>query len=102
VDNVDIAAATRRGIIVMNTPTANSIATAEQTMALMLAISRHTAVGHESLRQGEWRRSEFVGTQLYGKTLGIIGFGRIGRLVAERAWLLAWTLWPMTPTFPKR
>jgi D-3-phosphoglycerate dehydrogenase / 2-oxoglutarate reductase len=85
VDNVDIAAATRRGIIVMNTPTANSIATAEQTMALMLAISRHTAVGHESLRQGEWRRSEFVGTQLYGKTLGIIGFGRIGRLVAERA-----------------
>jgi D-3-phosphoglycerate dehydrogenase / 2-oxoglutarate reductase len=85
VDNVDIAAATRRGIIVMNTPAANSIATAEQTMALMLAISRHTAVGHESLRQGEWRRSEFVGTQLYGKTLGIIGFGRIGRLVAERA-----------------
>jgi D-3-phosphoglycerate dehydrogenase / 2-oxoglutarate reductase len=85
VDNVDIAAATRRGIMVMNTPDANSIATAEQTMALMLAISRHTAVGHESLKQREWRRSEFVGTQLYGKTLGIIGFGRIGRLVAERA-----------------
>ncbi|MFO7539581.1 MAG: phosphoglycerate dehydrogenase [Chloroflexota bacterium] len=85
VDNVDIAAATRRGIIVMNTPAANSIATAEQTMALMLAASRHTAVGHESLRQGEWRRTEFVGTQLYDKTLGIIGFGRIGRLVAQRA-----------------
>lgn len=85
VDNVDIAAATRRGIIVMNTPTANSIATAEQTMALMLAVSRHTAIGHESLCKGEWRRSEFVGTQLYGKTLGIIGFGKIGRLVAERA-----------------
>ncbi len=85
VDNVDIAAATRHGIIVMNTPTANSIATAEQTMALMLAVSRHTAVGHESLKKKEWRRSEFVGTQLHGKTLGIVGFGKIGRLVAERA-----------------
>jgi D-3-phosphoglycerate dehydrogenase / 2-oxoglutarate reductase len=85
VDNVDIAAATRRGIIVMNTPDANSIATAEQTMALMLAASRHTATGHESLRKGEWRRSEFVGTQLFSKTLGIIGLGKIGRLVAERA-----------------
>ncbi len=85
VDNVDILAATQRGIIVMNTPTANSIATAEQAMTLMLAVSRHTAVAHESLRQGEWRRSEFVGQELYGKTLGIIGFGNIGRLVAQRA-----------------
>lgn len=85
VDNVDIGAATRRGIIVMNTPAANSIATAEQTMALMLAVSRHTAVGHQSLKEKEWRRSEFVGTQLYGKTLGVVGFGKIGRLVAERA-----------------
>ncbi len=85
VDNVDIPAATMRGIIVMNTPTANNIATAEQTLALMLAVSRHTAVAHASLKAGEWKRSQFVGTQLHGKTLGIIGFGRIGRLVAQRA-----------------
>lgn len=85
VDNIDVKAATRRGIIVMNTPGANSIATAEQTMALMLAVSRHTAVAHASLKAGEWNRSKYVGTELYGKTLGIIGFGRIGRLVAKRA-----------------
>jgi D-3-phosphoglycerate dehydrogenase len=69
----------------MNTPGANSIATAEQAMALMLAASRHTAVSHASLLAGEWRRGDFVGTELADKTLGIIGFGRIGRLVAERA-----------------
>ncbi|MCA9959761.1 MAG: phosphoglycerate dehydrogenase [Anaerolineales bacterium] len=85
VDNIDLQAASIRGIIVMNTPTANNIATAEQTMALMLAVSRHTAVAHESVKEGEWTRSKFVGTQLHGKTLGIIGLGRIGRLVAERA-----------------
>ncbi len=85
VDNIDIEAATMRGVIVMNTPGANSIATAEQTMALMLAVNRHTAPAHASLLAGEWARSQFVGTELYGKTLGIIGFGRIGRLVAERA-----------------
>src|SRR5690606_37577314 len=82
VDNVDLQEATRRGIIVMNTPTANSIATAEQTMAFMLAVTRHTAAAHASLAAGEWRRSDFTGTELYGKTLGIIGFGYIGRLVA--------------------
>lgn len=85
VDNIDVKAATRRGVIVMNTPGANSIATAEQTMALMLAVSRHTAVAHTSLKAGEWNRSQYVGTELYGKTLGVIGFGRIGRLVAKRA-----------------
>ncbi len=85
VDNIDIPAATLRGVIVMNTPGANSVATAEQTMALMLAASRHTASAHASLLAGEWKRSQFVGTELFGKTLGIVGFGRIGRLVAERA-----------------
>lgn len=85
VDNVDIDAATREGIIVMNTPHANSIATAEQTLTLMMAISRHTVEAHNSLRGGEWKRSKFVGTELHGKTLGVIGFGRIGRLVTERA-----------------
>lgn len=85
VDNIDVPAATERGVVVMNTPGANSIATAELTLALMLAASRHVAQADASLKAGEWRRSEFVGRQLYGKTLGIIGFGRIGRLVAERA-----------------
>ncbi|WP_420631370.1 phosphoglycerate dehydrogenase [Candidatus Leptofilum sp.] len=85
VDNVDVRTATMRGIIVMNTPGANSIATAEQAMALMLAASRHTAQAHASLKDSEWKRSQFVGTELYRKTLGLIGFGRIGRLVAKRA-----------------
>lgn len=85
VDNIDLRAATMHGIIVMNTPQANSIATAEQAMALMLSASRHTAQAHASLAQNEWKRSQFVGQQLYRKTLGIIGFGRIGRLVARRA-----------------
>jgi D-3-phosphoglycerate dehydrogenase len=85
VDNIDIRAATLHGIIVMNTPQANSIATAEQAMALMLAVGRHTAEAHASLKAGEWKRSQFTGVQLYRKVLGIIGFGRIGRLVARRA-----------------
>lgn len=85
VDNIDINAATTHGIVVMNTPGANSMATAEQTMALMLSVARHTPQAHASLLAGEWKRSQFGGTELFEKTLGIIGFGRIGRLVAERA-----------------
>ncbi len=85
VDNVDIAAATAHGVLVMNTPRSNSVATAEQTMALMLAVCRHTAPAHNSVAAGEWARARFVGTELSGKTLGIIGFGYIGRLVARRA-----------------
>jgi D-3-phosphoglycerate dehydrogenase len=85
VDNIDIQAATSKGIIVMNTPQANAVATAEQAMAMMLAVSRNTAQAHASLLAGEWKRAEFTGTQLYRKTLGLIGFGRIGRLVAKRA-----------------
>jgi D-3-phosphoglycerate dehydrogenase len=85
VDNIDVKAATARGIIVTNTPGANSIATAEQTMTLMLAVSRHTVPAHNSLAAGEWQRSQFTGVQLYRKVLGVVGFGRIGRLVAKRA-----------------
>jgi D-3-phosphoglycerate dehydrogenase len=69
----------------MNTPQANSVATAEQTMALMLATSRHTPNAHRALAEGRWERVKFAGTELNDKTLGIIGFGRIGRLVAVRA-----------------
>lgn len=85
VDNIDLEAAAARGIPVMNSPTANSITTAEQTLCLMLAVSRHTAPAHASVAAGEWRRGDFVGRQLHGKALGVVGFGTIGRLVAERA-----------------
>lgn len=85
VDNIDVTAATQRGIIVMNTPAANSVATAEQTMALMLAAARHTAAAHRTMADGGWDRSRYAGTELSGKQLGLIGYGRIGRLVATRA-----------------
>lgn len=85
VDNIDLAAATDKGVIVMNTPRANSIATAEQTLTLMLAVNRHTAQSHASVKEGKWERSKFVGTEIYGKTLGVLGFGYIGRLVTQRA-----------------
>ncbi|MCA9976781.1 MAG: phosphoglycerate dehydrogenase [Anaerolineales bacterium] len=85
IDNIDVNAATRQGIIVMNTPGANSVATAEQTMALMLAVNRHLVAAHNSVAAGEWSRAQFMGTDLDGKTLGIIGYGYIGHLVARRA-----------------
>lgn len=85
VDNIDLDAATRHGIQVMNTPHANSVATAEQTITLMLAMCRHTVPAHNSLAAGKWNRSQYVGTEIASKTLGVIGFGYIGRLVARRA-----------------
>lgn len=85
VDNIDIPAATKRGINVVNAPAGNTIATAELTFALMLALTRKLCRANESIRNGEWNRSAFGGTELAGKTLGIIGFGRIGKEVAKRA-----------------
>jgi D-3-phosphoglycerate dehydrogenase len=85
VDNVDIAAATRRGIIVANAPESNSVAAAEHTLALMLALFRNVPQAHGTLVDGRWDRAKFKGAELYGKTLGVIGFGRIGQLVAKRA-----------------
>ncbi|HEX2127891.1 MAG TPA: phosphoglycerate dehydrogenase [Solirubrobacterales bacterium] len=85
VDNVDIEAATKRGIIVANAPESNSIAAAEHTLALALALCRNVPQAHGSLIEGRWERSRFGGNELYGKTLGVIGFGRIGQLVAKRA-----------------
>ena len=85
VDNIDVAAATREGIVVMNTPAGNTTSTAEHTVAMLLALSRNIVPASASLRDGEWQRSRFVGTQLAGKTLGIIGLGRVGLAVAERA-----------------
>jgi D-3-phosphoglycerate dehydrogenase len=85
VDNVDIEAATKRGIIVANAPESNSVAAAEHTLALALALCRNVPQAHASLAAGRWERSGFKGNELYGKTLGVIGLGRIGRLVAARA-----------------
>jgi D-3-phosphoglycerate dehydrogenase / 2-oxoglutarate reductase len=85
VDNIDVAAATRKGIVVMNTPGGNTVSTAEHTVAMIMALARHIPPAHGSLQSGKWERSKFVGVQLAGKTLGIIGLGRIGREVARRA-----------------
>jgi D-3-phosphoglycerate dehydrogenase len=84
-DNIDKAASTRRGIVVMNTPAGNTVSTAEHAFALMLALSRNIAAANQSLVEGRWDRKIFMGTQLAGKTLGIVGMGRIGREVATRA-----------------
>jgi D-3-phosphoglycerate dehydrogenase len=85
VDNVDIPAATRRGIIVANAPESNSVAAAEHTLALALALFRNVPQAQATLAAGRWDRAKFKGAELYGKTLGVIGFGRIGQLVAKRA-----------------
>lgn len=85
VDNVDVPAATRRGIIVANAPQSNVVAAAEHTMAMMLALARNVPQAHASLVDGRWERSRFGGVEIYEKTLGVLGFGRIGQLVAARA-----------------
>jgi D-3-phosphoglycerate dehydrogenase len=84
-DNIDIPAASSRGILVMNTPGANSMAAAEHTMALILSLARHVPQASQSLRQGKWEKKAFMGTELFRQTLGIIGLGKIGSLVADRA-----------------
>lgn len=85
VDNIDLAAATERGILVMNTAAANMITTAEHAFALLMAAARHLGPAYRTMAEGGWDRSKFVGSQLSGKTLGVVGFGRIGQTVAERA-----------------
>ncbi len=85
VDNVDVAAATERGILVVNAPTANALSATEHTFALMLALARRVCEADASLKAGTWDRKRFVGVELQKKTLGIIGFGRIGQRVAARA-----------------
>ena len=85
VDNIDIPEATRRGIIVMNTPDANTISTAEHTFSLLLAMSRNIPQADRSVKTGKWERKKFMGSEVYGKILGIIGLGRIGTEMAKRA-----------------
>jgi D-3-phosphoglycerate dehydrogenase len=83
-DNVDVRAATQAGVMVVNAPTSNIVSAAELAVALMLAAARHIAPAHAALRNGEWKRSKYTGIELYEKTVGIVGLGRIGVLVAQR------------------
>jgi len=85
VDNVDVDAATKRGVVVANAPQSNVITAAEHTMAMLLALARKVPQAHGSLTSGTWERTKFSGVELYEKTLGVLGFGRIGQLVAQRA-----------------
>jgi len=102
VDNVDLAECTARGIVVMNTPDANTISTAELTLALIFALVRHIPQADRSMHEGRWEKKRFTGMQLHGKTLGIIGFGRVGRAVAERAQCLGMTEIAYDPFVPER
>src|SRR5438477_4388897 len=84
-DNVDTEAATQRGIVVMNTPSGNTISTAELTFSMLMALARKIPQAHASIKAGSWNRKEFQGVELYNKTLGVLGMGRIGSEVARRA-----------------
>jgi len=85
VDNIEVAAATRRGVVVMNAPGENTIAAAEHTLSLMLALARNIPAADRSMKAGGWERTRFLGVELYGKTLGVVGLGKVGREVAHRA-----------------
>ena len=85
VDNVDLEAATRRGVVVMNSPAGNSVTTAEHALSMMMALARHIPAADASTKSGKWERNKFMGTEVCGKTLGLIGLGNIGRIVADRA-----------------
>ncbi|MFY7952781.1 MAG: hydroxyacid dehydrogenase, partial [Armatimonadaceae bacterium] len=84
VDNIDVAHATERGILVVNSPEGNTVAAAELTIALTMSLFRNIPQAHASMKAGEWKRSRFVGVELYGKTAGVVGLGKIGREVARR------------------
>jgi len=88
VDNVDLEAATKKGVIVMNTPEGNTISTCELTVSMLLAMNRKIPQASHSVKAGEWKRKDFQGMELMGKFLGVTGFGRIGREVAKR--MLFW------------
>src|SRR6185295_6429527 len=85
VDNVDVAAASGRGIVVMNAPGANSISVAELAVGLMLALARHVPAADATMKQGKWEKKRFMGEEVRDKTLGLVGLGRIGQEVARRA-----------------
>lgn len=100
-DNVDLQAANKKGIIVMNTPAGNTISTAEHTMSLILSLSRNIPAADASMRKGEWERNKFMGVELYGKTLGLVGMGKIGSEVARRALAFGMTVIAYDPFLSK-
>lgn len=100
VDNIDLTTATQKGIVVMNAPQGNTIATAEHTLALMLALARHIPQAQQSMLEGRWDRKKYTGTELRGKTLGLIGFGRVGQAVAQRAQAFEMTVVAHDPFIP--
>src|SRR5207244_13180584 len=85
VDNINVQAATQRGIVVMNAAAGNSVTTAEHTIALLMSLARKIPQATASLKAGKWDKKRFMGTELCGKTLGIVGLGNIGKIVASRA-----------------
>ncbi len=97
VDNIDLAAATRAGIVVMNTPAGNTTSTAEHTVAMLMALSRSIAPAGQSMKEGRWDRKLYTGTQLAGKTIGVVGLGRIGMTVARRCRALEMTVLGFDP-----
>jgi D-3-phosphoglycerate dehydrogenase len=97
VDNIDVAAATRKGIIVMNTPGGNTIATAEHTVSMMLALARNIPQAHTSLQAGKWERNKFTGSELHAKTLGVVGLGKVGAEVAKRCMAFGMTVVAFDP-----
>ena len=97
VDNVDLDAATRAGITVVNAPTGNTIAAAEHTLALLYGLARRTASADASVRRGEWKRAQFTGLELRGRTLGIVGLGKIGQAIAARALAMEMTVLAVDP-----
>jgi D-3-phosphoglycerate dehydrogenase len=101
VDNIDVSAATRRGIIVMNAAEGNTITTAEHTFAMLMALARQIPQATSSMKQGKWEKKRFIGIELMGKTLGVIGLGRIGRAVAQRASCFGMTVLGYDPYFTK-
>ena len=85
VDNIDVKAATQKGVIVMNTPSGNVVTTAEHAISMLLALCRHIPQATASLKKGEWAKKKFTGVEFFGKTLGVVGLGNVGRIVADRA-----------------
>jgi D-3-phosphoglycerate dehydrogenase len=101
VDNIDVAAATRRGIVVMNAAAGNTVTTAEHTWAMLMALARQIPQADASMKEGRWEKGRFLGVELMGKTLGIIGLGRIGSTVAERARAFGMNVLAFDPYFTK-
>src|SRR5205814_3754332 len=99
VDNIDLDAATAKGVLVLNTAAASTLSTAEHALALMMSLARKIPGADANVKSGKWKRNQYQGTQLAGKTLGIVGLGRIGRTVAARALAMEMTVLGFDPYF---